>query len=117
VKLKGSLKSMTLRLRRNAMRVTAVYQNEILTKLLQLKKPMSLRELTHCSSLSYHQVASGILALKLKGYVRKVKVGVYEATENAKIEALSPEAQIKILKNKINELENLISSFLLRKKN
>jgi predicted transcriptional regulator len=98
------------------MRVTAPYQNEILNILMRYGGPMSLRKITQSCSLTYHQVASCLLALKAKGYVRKVKVGVYEATEEAKLEELSPETQIKILKEKISELENILSSLLLRNK-
>jgi DNA-binding IclR family transcriptional regulator len=98
------------------MRVTAPFQNEILNLLLRYGKPMSLRQITQSCSLTYHQVASCLIALKSKGYVRKVKTGVYEVTENAKLEELSPETQIKILKGKISELENLISTLLLRNK-
>ena len=97
------------------MRATAPYQNEILKLLLQYGRPMSLRQITHNCTLTYHQVASCLLALKTKGYVRKVKVGVYEVTENAKLEELSPETQIKILKQNINQLENLINALLMRK--
>jgi DNA-binding IclR family transcriptional regulator len=97
------------------MRVSAPYQDEILKILLRYGRPMSLRQITHSCALTYHQVASCLLALKAKGYVRKVKVGVYEVTENAKLEELSPETQIKILKKKISELENLINNLLMRK--
>jgi len=47
--------------------------------------------------------------------VRKVGVGVYEITEDAKLLELSPETQIKVLKDKINELENIIKSLLIKK--
>jgi uncharacterized protein with FMN-binding domain len=47
--------------------------------------------------------------------VKKVKVGVYEATEDAKLEELSPEAQIKTLKNKISELESIIKGLLIKR--
>jgi predicted transcriptional regulator len=96
------------------LKVTAPYQNEILNILLRNRRPISLRHLTHNCSLSYQQVASCLLALKAKGYVRKVKTGVYEVTENAKLEELSPETQIKILKGKISELEYIINSLLLK---
>jgi len=97
------------------MRITAPYQNEILNLLLQCGRPMSLRQITHSCSLQYQQVASCLLALKAKGYVRKVTVGVYEVTENAKLEVLSPETQIIVLKQKISELEILINTLLNRK--
>jgi DNA-binding IclR family transcriptional regulator len=97
------------------MRVTAPYQNEILSILLRYGRPMSLRQITHSCSLTYHQVASCLLALKAKGYVRKVKTGVYEVTENAKMEELSPETQIKLLKDKISALENLVNTLLMKK--
>jgi len=76
---------------------------------------MSLRQITHSCSLTYHQVASCLIALKAKGYVRKVKVGVYEITEDAKLEELSPEHQIMVLKQKINELEKMVNMLLMRK--
>jgi hypothetical protein len=76
---------------------------------------MSLRQITHSCSLTYHQVASCLLALRSKGYVRKVSVGIYEVTENAKLEELSPENQIKSLKKKIFELENLINMLITKK--
>jgi len=46
--------------------------------------------------------------------VRKVKVGVYEVTEDAKLVELSPETQIRILKDKISELESFIKTLLIK---
>ena len=97
------------------MTVTAPYQNEVLRILLHIRRPISLRQLTQSCSLTYHQVASCLSALQSKGYVKKVKVGVYEATEDAKLEELSPEAQIKTLKNKISELESIIKTLLIKR--
>jgi predicted transcriptional regulator len=96
------------------MKVSAPYQNEVLKVLLQSRRPISLRQLTQSCSLSYHQVASCLGALQSKGYVRKIKVGVYEVTEDAKLVELSPETQIKVLKEKISELENIIKSLLIK---
>ncbi len=75
------------------MRVSAPFQDEVLKILLRLGRPMSLRQITQSCSLGYHQVASCLVALKAKGYVRNVKFGVYEVTEDAKLEELSPEAR------------------------
>lgn len=97
------------------MRATAPYQNEVLVILLRSNRPISLRQLTQSCSLTYHQVTSCLGALQAKGYVRKVGVGVYEITEDAKLLELSPETQIKVLKDKINELENIIKSLLIKK--
>lgn len=97
------------------MRVQAPIQNEILKILIRSNKPISLRQLTNFSSFTYYQVASCLGALRAKGYVRKVKNGIYEVTEDAKLMELSSETQIKILKNKVNELEHLLSSMLLKK--
>lgn len=95
------------------MKVSAPYQNEVLNILLKSRRPISLRQLTQSCSLTYHQVASCLGALQAKGYVRKVKVGVYEVTDDAKLVELSPETQIKILKDKVNELENIIKTLLV----
>jgi len=73
---------------------------------------MSLRQITHSCSFTYHQVASCLTTLKNKGYVRKVKVGVYEVTEVAKLEELSPDTQIRVLKAKVLELEAQVNSLL-----
>ena len=97
------------------MRVSAPFQEEVLKILLRCGRPMSLRQITQSCSLGYHQVASCLIALKAKGYVRNVKFGVYEVTEDAKLEELAPETQIKILKQKISELEDIINKLLLRK--
>jgi DNA-binding IclR family transcriptional regulator len=97
------------------MRVSAPFQEEVLKILLRYGRPMSLRQITQSCSLGYHQVASCLIALKAKGYVRNIKFGVYEVTEDAKLEELSPETQIKILKQKISELENIINKLLIRK--
>jgi DNA-binding IclR family transcriptional regulator len=97
------------------MRVSAPFQEEVLKILLRYGRPMSLRQITQSCSLGYHQVASCLIALKAKGYVRNVKFGVYEVTEDAKLEELSPETQIKILKQKISELEDIINKLLIRK--
>lgn len=94
------------------MRVTAPVQNKILKLLLTSGRPMSLRQITHSCSFTYHQVASCLTTLKNKGYVRKVRVGVYEVTEEAKLEELSPETQIRVLKAKVTELEDQINSLL-----
>jgi DNA-binding IclR family transcriptional regulator len=96
------------------MRVTAPYQNAILDVMLKSRKPMSLREITNQCQLTYHQVASCLIALKSKGYVRRVRTGLYEATEEAKLLELSPENQILILKNRVIELENEIKSLLMK---
>lgn len=97
------------------MRVSSPLQDEVLKILLNYGGPMSLRKISHSCSLTYHQVASCLIALKGKGYVRNVKFGVYEVTEVAKLEELSPETQIKILKQKINELETMINKLLIKK--
>jgi len=73
---------------------------------------MSLRQITHSCAFTYHQVASCLATLKNKGYVRKVSAGVYEVTEEAKLEELSPEIHIRVLKAKVSELEEHISSLL-----
>jgi hypothetical protein len=96
------------------MKVSAPYQNEVLNILLKSRRPVSLRQLTQSCSLTYHQVASCLGALQSKGYVRKVRVGVYEVTEDAKLVELSPETQIKVLKDKISELENIIKNLLIK---
>jgi hypothetical protein len=96
------------------MNLTAPYQNEVLKVLLQIRRPLSLRQLTQSCPLTYHQVATCVGALMTKGYVRKVKVGVYEITEDAKLIELSPENQIKVLKEKISELENIIKNLILK---
>jgi hypothetical protein len=96
------------------MKVSAPYQNEVLNILLKSRRPISLRQLTQSCSLTYHQVASCLGALQSKGYVRKVRVGVYEVTEDAKLVELSPETQIKVLKDKISELENIIKNLLTK---
>lgn len=82
------------------MKVSAPIQNEVLNVLLQIKRPISLRQLTHSCSLTYHQVASCLGALEAKGYVRKVKVGVYEVTEDAKLGEFSPRLKSRFLKVK-----------------
>ncbi len=41
-----------------------------------------------------------------------MRVGVYEVTEEAKLEELSPETQIRVLKAKVTELEDQINSLL-----
>lgn len=96
------------------MTITAPIQNEVLKILLQSRRPLSLRQLTQSCSLTYHQVASCLGALQSKGYVRKVKTGIYEVTEDAKLVELSPENQIRILKDKIGELENIIKSLMIK---
>jgi DNA-binding IclR family transcriptional regulator len=96
------------------MRVSAPFQDEVLKVLLKYGKPMSLRQITQQCTLGYHQVASCLVALKAKGFVRNVKFGVYEVTEDAKLEELAPENQIKILKQKINTLENIIKKLLIK---
>ena len=96
------------------MRVNAPFQSSVLSLLLQFKQPMSLKEITNNCSLTYHQVASCVSALRSKGYVRRVESGFYEATEDAKIIELSPENQIQILKKKVEELEGQIRHLLTR---
>jgi len=103
-----------LRLSWSAMRTTAQYQNTILSLMLKVGKPMSLREITNQCQLTYHQVASCLGALTAKGYVKRIKVGLYEVTEEAKLQELSPEHQIQILKKRITDLENEIRALFLR---
>ncbi len=75
---------------------------------------MSLREITNQCQLTYYQVSSCLGALTAKGYVKRIKTGIYEVTEEARLEELSPEHQIKILKKRIIELENEIRALFLK---
>jgi sugar-specific transcriptional regulator TrmB len=93
---------------------SAPKQNAIINLLLQNNKPMSLREITNNSELTYYQVASVLMALKSKGYVRRIRTGLYEATDEAKLLELSPEIQVKVLKQKVEELEQQVRSLLIR---
>jgi len=93
---------------------SAPKQNAIINLLLQTNKPMSLREITNKSELTYHQVASVLVALKSKGYVRRIQTGLYEATDDAKLLELSPELQVQVLKHKVEELEQQVRSLLIR---
>lgn len=93
---------------------SAPKQNAIISLLLQNNKPMSLREITNRSELSYHQVASVLVALRSKGYVKRIETGLYEATEDAKLLELSPETQVKVLKQKVEMLEQQVRSLLTR---
>jgi predicted transcriptional regulator len=93
---------------------SAPKQNEIINLLLQRNKPMSLKEITNSSDLTYHQVASVIVALRSKGYVKRIRTGLYEATDDAKLLELSPETQVKVLKQKVEELESQIKSLMIR---
>ncbi len=93
---------------------SAPKQNEIINLLLRNNKPMSIREITNCCDMTYHQVASVLVALRSKGYVKRIQTGLYEATDDARLIELSPDEQIKILKNKVEELESQIKSLLLR---
>jgi hypothetical protein len=74
---------------------------------------MSLRELTNHCALTYHQVASVLVALTSKGYVRRVKTGIYAATEDARL-VEDPDRQIAVLKLRVAELERTIESLLSR---
>lgn len=80
-------------------------QDAVIKMLLKRNAPMTLREITFNSPFTYHQVFSVLSALKMKGLVRKVKAGIYEATDEAKINQMSPDAQIKMLKRKVEFLE------------
>ena len=93
---------------------SAPKQNAIVQLLLQYNKPMSIREITNNSDLTYHQVASVLMALKSKGYVQRIETGLYAATDDARLIELSPDEQIKILRNKVDELESQVRSLLLR---
>lgn len=93
---------------------SAPKQNAIVQLLLRSNKPMSIREITNNCDLTYHQVASVLVALKSKGYVKRIETGLYAATDDARLIELSPDEQIKILKNKVDELESQVRSLLLR---
>ena len=96
------------------MESTAFKQNTIVNLLLRTNKPMSIREITNQSELTYTQVASALSALKAKGYVKRIQTGLYEATDDAKLFELSPELQIKLLQNKVIELEQQVKSLLIK---
>ena len=96
------------------MRITAPLQNDIIKLLTDAKRAMSLRELTNSCKYTYHQVTSVLLALRNKGYVRRVRCGVYEATEDARLLIVSPEEQILVLKARIEFLENEVRGLLIR---
>jgi hypothetical protein len=74
---------------------------------------MSLREITNHCELTYHQVASVLTALSSKGYVRRVRTGIYEATEDAML-VEDPARQVAVLKLRVAELERTIESLLSR---
>jgi len=93
--------------------VTAHYQNTVLIILLQKRRPMTLKEITNDCRLTYHQVASCLAALKAKGYVNRIQTGLYEATEDAKLIELPPETQVRVLKQKVEELENQVKTLLM----
>ena len=95
------------------MRVNAQLQDTVL-RLLLPHREMSIRQLTNLGPLSYHQVASCLTALMSKGYVKRVRGGIYEVTEEARLTQLSPEIQIKALKQRVTELENIINSLITR---
>jgi predicted transcriptional regulator len=96
------------------MKNNARYQNMVLDLLLRSRQPMSIKEMTYQCQLTYHQVASCVGVLTNKGMVKRVRTGIYEVTEDAKLIELSPEAQIKILKNKVIELENQIKNLVVK---
>ncbi len=93
---------------------SAPKQNAIIQILLKNNKPMNIRVITNNSDLTYHQVASVLMALKRKGYVKRIETGLYAATDDARLIEISPEEQIKILKNKVDELEYQRRFLLLR---
>ena len=89
------------------MRYDAVKQNMILKILLQNDQPTSLRKLTNMCDLTYHQVASCLSALCNKGYVQRVKAGVYQVTDEGRLLEVSLEEQVKALKMRVASLEKL----------
>ena len=92
----------------------APFQYTILDLLLEQRKPMSLREITNRCQLTYQQVASCLSVLRAKGLVTRVQRGLYKVTEEAKLMEFPAEAQVKILKKKIEELENQIQALLIK---
>jgi predicted transcriptional regulator len=85
--------------------LTAPKQRAIVEILLKTNRAMTIKEITNSSQLTYNQVASVLVALKAKGYVKKANTGLYEVTDDARLLELSPEAQIEVLKQKVEELE------------
>lgn len=75
-------------------------------------RPLTLRQITNLCPMTYYQVASVLVALTGKGYVKRIRVGLYDVTEDAHLLELSPEAQIVALKKRIVELETLIKRLL-----
>lgn len=96
------------------MRVTAPHQNMIISLLIKQRKPMSIKELTNNCQLTYFQVSSCLLALKSKGYVRRIRTGLYEATEEARLIELEPESQVRVLQRRVAELEEQVRSLTIR---
>jgi DNA-binding transcriptional regulator YhcF (GntR family) len=94
-----------------ALRVDAEKQNIVLGVLLT-RRVLSLRQLTNLCPLAYHQVASCLIALVSKGYVRRVRTGIYEVTEEARLITLNPEEQIKALQRKVVVLEAQIKKLM-----
>jgi predicted DNA-binding transcriptional regulator len=92
---------------------SAPKQNAVLELLLESGRMMSLREITNHCELTYHQVASVLTALSSKGYVRRVRTGIYAATEDARL-VEDPDRQIAVLKLRIEELERTIEGLLTR---
>jgi hypothetical protein len=90
------------------LREVAKLQDDVIAELRKFNKPVSLRILVNSTKYSYHQVASALVALCHKGYVRRIASGVYEVTESAITFTLSPEAQVRYLKGKVMFLENEI---------
>ena len=96
----------------NVSLMVAEKQNVILNIFIQLRQPLHLRDLMLRCDLTYQQVASALTALVSKGYVRRVRAGVYQVTEEARLLELSSEHQVKVLKRRVEELELLVKRLL-----
>jgi predicted transcriptional regulator len=98
------------------LKLEAIVQNNIMKVLVHENKECRLKEISYKCPYTYHQVASALTALISKGYVKRVGVGKYEATESAKIFELDKDYQIQILQKKVifleNELKNLTDRFV-----
>lgn len=95
-------------------RVKAEKQEKIIGILSNKKDPLTLRQITNLTDMTYHQVASVLCALRSQGIVKRVGLGIYCLAAGASVFNMPVEDQMRIKDIAIKELQNQVSQLTFR---
>ena len=95
-------------------RVKAEKQEKIVEVLSSKKDPLTIKQITNLTDMTYHQVASALSALCNQGMVRRIGTGIYCLAAGASVFNMSVEDQMRMKDIAIKELQNQVFQLTLR---